>query len=504
MIRSNVLTTLCATLALAALPALAEVKLPAVLAEHMVVQRGLPVHVWGTAAPGEAVTVTFHGATRAATMDRFGRFEAYLPPCEAGGPFSLKVQGTNTIEFTDVLCGDVWVASGQSNMEFQLSHAANAQAEIAAANYPKLRLFFVKNNTSEYPVDDVSARTWTAATPETVGDFSAIAYLFGRNLLEKENVPVGLISSSWGGTPAESWTSLPALASDATLMPAFALWGNRMRTQSTTLLERAQDDLRYEAAVAKAKAAGQTPPWKPWHENDRNCWRPGTLFNAMIAPLTPFPIRGVIWYQGESNADPERASWYDRLFMTMIRDWREAWHQGDFPFLYVQIANWKTADGAQWWPLVRDNQRRTLALSNTAMAVTIDIGEPGNIHPKNKQDVGARLALAARALAYGEKIEYSGPLFRQATRDGVALRVWFDHLGTGLRVHGERALGFEISGADHKWHPAEARLDGDTVLVVNSAVPDPVAARYAWKDAPECNLFNAEGLPASPFTSAIF
>jgi sialate O-acetylesterase len=504
MTRTYALGILCAALALPAIPLLAAVKLPAVLAEHMVVQRGLPVHIWGTAAPGEAVTVTFHGATRTATMDRFGRFEAYLPPCEAGGPYELKVQATNTIEFKDVLCGDVWVASGQSNMEFALRGAANAQAEIAAANYPTMRLFTVKNNTAEYPLEDTPSETWTAVAPESAAGFSAVAYFFGRNIVDKEKVPVGLINSSWGGTPAEAWTSLPALAADSTLMPVFALWGKTMGNQTTTLLERAEEDKQWEAAVAKAKAAGTTPPWKPWHENDRNCWRPATLFNAMIAPLTRFPIRGVIWYQGESNASAERASWYDRLFMTMIRDWREAWHQGDFPFLYVQIANWKTADGGPWWPLLRDTQRRTLALANTAMAVTIDIGEGDNIHPKNKQDVGLRLALAARALSYGEKLEYAGPLFRQATRDGATLRVWFDHIGTGLRIKGDRALGFEVAGADHKWVAAEATLDGQTVVVSAATVANPVAVRYAWKDLPECNLSNAEGLPASPFTSALY
>jgi sialate O-acetylesterase len=384
-------------------------------------------------------------------------------------------------------------------MEFALRGAANAKAEIAAANYPQIRLYTVKRRVSEYPLEDTPALTWTAVTPGSVAEFSAVAYFFGRDLYDRNHVPIGLVESSWGGTPAEAWTSMTSLTRDASLMPVFADWGKMMRDQVTTLRERARENSEFEAAVAKAKAEGKPEPWKPWHQNEDNCWMPSGLFNAMIAPLTRFPIRGAIWYQGESNADQERAPLYARLFGTMIQDWRETWGQGDFPFLFVQIANFKTNSDAGW-PEVRDAQRRTLSLVNTGMAVTIDIGEVLNIHPLNKQDVGARLALAARAIADGERTEYSGPMFRAAVRDGSAMRIYFDH-AQGLKAKGSSLTGFEVAGADGKFFEAVAQIDGTTVVVSNSSIAEPVRVRYAWKDAPEASLFNAAGLPASPFQS---
>jgi sialate O-acetylesterase len=464
----------------------ADVRLPAILAEHMVVQRGLPVHVWGSAAPGEAVTVSFRGGSRATAADSLGRWSVYLPPGEAGGPFDLTVKGNNTIALDDVLVGDVWIASGQSNMELQVQSAANAQAEIAAAKYPRIRLFQAEHKVADYPLDDIAAHGWAECSPETVAKFSAVAYYFGRHLQQRYNVPIGLIEADWGGTPAEAWTSLHALSADASLMPVFAEWARMNDDRATVLLERRKEE---------REGAART-----WHPNEGNSWMPAGLYNAMIAPLTPFPIRGAIWYQGESNASPERAPLYARLFQTMIRDWRRAWGEGDFPFLFVQIANFKTSPDSKW-PEVRDAQRQTLALANTGMAVIIDIGDPDNIHPKDKQDVGLRLALAARAIAYGEKIEYSGPLFRQATPEGSGLRVWFDHAETGLKAKGGELRGFEVAGADGKFVPAAARIDGATVLVSSSAVTSPVYVRYGWADNPDCNLYNSADLPASPFRS---
>ena len=487
------------TLALA-LPALAEVKLPALIAEHMVVQRDLPVHVWGTSALDETVTVTFRGETRTASPDRFGRWSLYLLAGAAGGPFELTVKASNTIALKDVLVGDVWVASGQSNMEMPVEGVKNAKAEIAAANYPKIRLFRALNRVAPYPLEDIAAHTWVAATPESVKDFSAAAYFFGRELHKKYGVPVGLIESNWGGTPAEAWTSMTSLGADASLMPVFAEWGKMMQDQATTLLERERQLKDWGQSVAEAKAEGKPAPGRPWARNEDYCWQPSGLFNAMIAPLTRFPIRGAIWYQGESNAGPERAPLYAHLFQTMIQDWRRAWGQGDFPFLFVQIANFKTGPEAMW-PEVRDAQRQTLSLANTGMAVTIDIGEATNIHPLNKQDVGLRLALAAETISYGEKIEYSGPLFRQATVEGKAMRVWFDHTSGGLKAKGDAVQGFQVAGAAGSFVDAEARIDGTTVVVSAPSVIEPRRVRYGWRDVPECNLFNGENLPASPFRS---
>ena len=484
------------------LRAQAEVTLPSLLADHMVVQRGLPVHVWGMAAPGEAVWVSFRNESRTATADELGRWSVYLPSGEAGGPFSMTIKGVNVITLTDVLVGDVWVASGQSNMEFPLSGAANAEAEIAAAKYPRIRLFHVKRKASDYPLANVAdAETWVACSPETVEKFSAIGYFFARDLQQKIGVPIGVIESSWGGTTAEAWTSLGALSADASLMPAFAARARMVQDQATTVLRLEKEEREFKQASAQAKAEGKPePPPLPWHP-DFDSWGPAALYNGMIAPLTPFAIRGVIWYQGESNAGPERASWYARVLETLIGDWRRAWGQGDFPFLIVQIANWN-ADPESQWPVVRDAQRQALTLKNTGLVVTIDIGDAVDIHPKNKQDVGLRLALAARAIAYGEKIEYSGPLNRQLTNEDHALRIWFDHAASGLVVRGDELKGFEIAGADRKFSPAQAKIEGSSIVVSSSDVPAPVFVRYGWAANPNCNLYNREGLPASPFQAS--
>jgi sialate O-acetylesterase len=474
----------------------ADVTLPAVLADHMVVQRGLPVHVWGMAAPNEAVSVTFRGETRSATADENGRWSVFLAPGEAGGPFQLNVKASNTIALNDVLVGDVWIASGQSNMEFSMTDLVNASSEIAGAEFPKIRLFLVEHKPADYPLENVRSKGWAACTPETVADSSAVAYFFARNLQQKLGVPIGLIESFWGGTPAESWTSLRGLAADASLMPVFAARAKTLATQSTTVLQLEREERQFQLAVEQAKAEGKPIPGRQWHP-DFAAWAPAALYNGMIAPVTSFAIRGAIWYQGEANTGPDRAPLYAQLFQTMIRDWRNAWGEGDFPFLFVQIANWNTA-AEDLWPDVRNAQRKALALKNMGMAVTIDIGDAVDIHPKNKQDVGFRLSLAARAIAYGEKIEWSGPLYRQVTPEEHALRVWFEH-ANGLVAKGAALTGFEVAGADGKYSAAEAKIDGASVVVSSSSVLTPVSVRYGWAANPTCNLFNKEGLPASPF-----
>ena len=485
-----------AGLIVSAIPLRADATLPALLADHMVIQRGLPVHVWGMAAPHEAVSVSFRGETKSATADDLGRWSLFLSPGEAGGPFQLSVKAANTIVVNDVLVGDVWVASGQSNMEFPMKELANADKEIAAAQFPRIRIFLVKHKPADYPQDDVESTGWAACTPETAADSSAVAYFFARNLQQKLGVPIGLIESSWGGTPAESWTSLHGLSADASLMPLFAARAKTLATQSATVLKQKQENLEFQKAVAQATVDGKPMPGRQWHP-DFAAWAPAALYNGMIAPLTPFAIRGVIWYQGEANSGHDRAPLYARLFQAMIRDWRNEWGEGDFPFLFVQIANWNTAP-EDMWPDVRNAQRQALALRNTGMAVTIDIGDPVDIHPKNKQDVGLRLALAARAIAFGEKVEWSGPLYRQVTQEENALRVWFDH-ANGLVAKGAELTGFEVAGVDGKYSAAEAKIDGTSVVVSSATVPAPVSVRYGWAANPNCNLFNKEGLPASPF-----
>jgi sialate O-acetylesterase len=476
-----------------------EVRLPGLLSSHMVLQREKPIHVWGWSDPGEKITIELHGVTRSTSGSSTGSWSVFLPPEPAGGPFQLTVSGgNNKIVLDDVLIGDVWFASGQSNMEmpvkgFTGAPVKNSAEEIAHATQPQIRLINFPHKAIDFPQRNVDAH-WTLCTPETAADFSAAAYFFGRELNAREHVPVGLIDATWGGTPAEAWVSLPSISTDAALMPIFGTRAEMMQSQADNEAILAAERREDEAA----RKAGKTPPSHPWRP-DPASWAPAWLFNGMVAPATPYGIKGVIWYQGESNSRAVFAPMYARLFPALIADWRTQWHEGDFPFLFVQIANFKSNDG-EWWAVIREAQRRTLSVANTAMVVTTDIGDPDNVHPADKQTVGARLALAARALAYGEKVEYSGPSFRQAAPEGEAMRVWFDHAG-GLTAKGDMLQGFEIAGSDGRFVAATARVDGGTVVVSSAKVGDPKYVRYGWANAPVINLFNAEGLPASPFTS---
>lgn len=466
----------------------------------MVLQRDKPVHIWGWSEPGEKITVSLNAASQTATGDRLGRWNVYLPPQAAGGPFQVNVSGSNSIVLDDVLIGDVWFASGQSNMEMPLNGfpgsavVDNAAEEIRNANHPNIRLLLTRHKAVDYPARDFET-SWTVCTPEAAANFSAVAYFFGREIAEREHVAVGLIDSTWGGTPAEAWVSLDGLSSDAGLMPVFAARAEMVDAEGDVpaqmRAEKREDD--------DAKAANREPPKHPWHP-DPSSWAPAWLYNGMIAPAIGFPIKGVIWYQGEANSGALRAPMYEKVFPALIQDWRMHWQQGNFPFLFVQISSFKS-DGTEFWPLVREAQRRTLSVTNTAMAVTIDIGNPDNVHPADKQDVGARLALAARALAYGENMEYSGPLFRETSIENDTVRVWFDHSSGGLLAKGGGLQGFEIAGDDHRFFPAKATIEGQTVLVSSGQLKAPKYVRYGWANAPVANLFNQAGLPASPFTS---
>jgi sialate O-acetylesterase len=321
-----------------------------------------------------------------------------------------------------------------------------------------------------------------------------VAYFFARDLQKQEHVPIGLIDSTWGGTPAAAWVSLDGLSSDASLMPAFQAHAQMTDTYADVpaMVDR---EKREDAA---AKAAHQPLAKHPWHPSPA-AWVPAGLFNGMIAPATHFTIKGVIWYQGEADSSDIRAPLYEKLFPALITDWRAKWQQGDFPFLFVQISSF-TSTPAETWGIVREAQRRTLRLANTAMAVTLDVGEPDNVHPADKQTVGSRLALAARAVAYDEAVEFSGPLFRQATPEGASMRVWFNHADT-LIARGGDLKGFEIAGEDGQFQSAQARILGNTVVVATPGIEHPLYVRYAWANAPSANLFNGAGLPASTFTS---
>ncbi|HEY9142298.1 MAG TPA: sialate O-acetylesterase [Bryobacteraceae bacterium] len=431
--------------------------------------------------------------------DSLGNWSIFLPPESSGGPYQLTVSGSNKIVLDDVLIGDVWFASGQSNMEFPLkgwpgAPLKNSAEEVAHASQPQLRLLSIPHKTADFPLFN-SETSWTVCSPETASNFSAVAYFFGRELAARERVPIGLIDSTWGGTVAEAWTSLQAISADAALMPVFATRAHMMQTQGEIAAILAKERREDQAA----KQAGQPAPHHVWHP-DPASWAPAALFNGMVAPVTPYTIKGVIWYQGESNSRLAWAPMYAKIFPTLIADWRAQWHDGSFPFLFVQVSSF-TSDATEDWAIIREAQRRSLSVANTAMAVTIDIGDPDNVHPADKQTVGARLALAARAVAYGESVEYSGPLFRQATPENGGVRVWFDHAAHGLVAKGDALQGFEIAGDDRHFVPATARTDGETVVVGSLQVADPKYVRYGWANAPVVNLFNSDGLPASPFTS---
>ena len=483
--------------------AVADVRLARIFSDHAVLQQRKPVPVWGTAEPGEKVTVEFRGQKVSTVTGDDGEWRVTLKPMPAGGSFQMTVRGNNTIVLDDVLVGEVWTCSGQSNMEWPVAVSNNAEQEIAQANYPQIRLFMVPKAVSDRPLKDLNGGAWQPCTPETVRNFSAVGYFFARELHRTLRVPVGMIQSAWGGTPAESWTSKPTLMANPSLRYLLENW-RRAEANYPLALENYQKQLaEWEKAAAQARAEGKPEPKKPDPpQNPRtNPWKPSGLFNAMIAPIVPYALQGAIWYQGESNAG--RAYEYRTLFPAMIQDWREAWAQGDFPFLFVQLANFmavKPEPGESTWAELREAQTMTLALPKTGMAVAIDIGDADDIHPRNKQDVGKRLALNALAIAYGKKVVYSGPLYERMKREGNAIRLHFKHVNGGLTTpNGEPLRGFAIAGADRKFVWADARIEGNTVVASSPQVPEPVAVRYAWADNPKCNLYNRAGLPASPF-----
>lgn len=632
-----------------------KLRLPAIFGNHMVLQRGQVIPIWGLSAPTAYVTVSFHGDTASAMADIQGNWAMELGPYPEGGPYTMTVESGNTkIEFKDVLIGEVWLASGQSNMEMSLNSVQNGYEETQNANFPQIRLFQTPLVADSEP-QFTCGGSWTLCSPATAAGFSAVAYFFGRELHQRYNVPIGLIESAWGGTPAESWTSLEVLEENPVFesilervpdpdedLPAkmqewevaHKLWEQEARLkdpgdkgyplgfaqpdfddsnwetmtlpgpfdtntpqllidgavwfrtkvsiprewegESLALSLGAIDDFdstyydnvqvgatgletpnswmtpRHYTIHGKLVHAGEATiavrvfdeaaqggftghpddmyltlddggdrislagEWRFYVEYSRNhsdvppeppcpgwnSWTPSGLYNAMINPLIPYAIKGAIWYQGESNAD--RAYQYRTLFPTMITNWRDDWEQGDFPFYWVQLANFgaSNADPVESdWAELREAQSMTLDLPNTGQAVTIDIGDTVDIHPKNKQDVGKRLALIAMAQAYGEDdIVCSGPAYHTMKVEGNKATIYFTHADGGLSVNdGRPVTGFAIAGKDRIFHWAQAEISGEQVIVSCEKVPNPIAVRYGWSGNPEVNLYNRSGLPASPF-----
>ncbi|MDP0496360.1 MAG: sialate O-acetylesterase [Verrucomicrobiota bacterium JB024] len=640
---------------LAALPAQAELKLAEVFSDHLVLQREQAVPVWGTASPGDAVNVEFAGHTVTATADDEGAWMAKLPALEVSREGrELRVSaGSESLTISDVLVGDVWLCSGQSNMEFPMKNLKNADEEIAAANYPQIRLLLVRRNYSSTPADTINGCTWRVCAPDRVSDFSAVAYFFGRDVWQETDVPIGLIEASWGGTPIEAWTrpalmeSKPSYARPLKARTEFVEHEEQVRAR---MIQEEQDRRKWMADTEKlmneppapgqawfsadaplpdaekvkvpgkwaqntdglalyrrvitlpdnyrsgpatldlgviddfdvtwvnGTEVGRTTPsnirtasefrsykvpagllkpganvitvrmgdWR-WHAGflspakkmslvtdsgtsiplagewdfqldidlgsrpyaQTNPFKlPGVLYDGMIHPVIPYAIRGAIWYQGEANAG--RAVVYGELFPNMINDWRAQWGQGDFPFYFVQLANYRERNKEpvdNEWAELRESQTKTLSLPNTGMAVTIDIGDAGDIHPKNKQEVGRRLALWALADTYGmtktadgKPLVRSGPLYSSMQKQADKIVITFTETADGLKTSdGREPVGFAIAGADQKFVWAQAKIDGDTVIVSSPEVSDPQAVRYGWSSNPDVNLVNSAGLPASPF-----
>jgi hypothetical protein len=487
--------------------AMAEVRLAAIFSDHMVLQSGVAVPVWGWAEPGEAISVTMGKQTKKTVANQAGKWMVKLDKLKAGDTATMTVQGKNPITVNDVLAGEVWLCSGQSNMGMTVDRCKNFEEEKAAANFPAIRMFTVARESRAEPQSDCKG-TWVICAPDTVGGFSAAAYFFGREIHQRLTVPVGLINSSWGGTAIEAWTSMEAqskLKEYPVISEQWAKADAQPWNEASAMAAYDKQMAAWKVSANKAKAAGKEPPRAPLKPvNPRlNQNHPANLFNGMIAPIIPYAIRGGIWYQGENNANRPIAPLYGVQLATMIKDWRGRW-DNEFPFAWVQLPDFhapqKEAVESTGWTTVREEMLKTLSVPKTGMAITLGLGEANDIHPKNKQEVGRRLAMWARAEVYHEKrVASSGPLPAKHKISGDEIIVTFKHTDGGLMAKGGLLKGFAIAGADQKWVRATAMIDGNKVIVSNPKVKEPVAVRYAWADNPEFSLFNGAGLPATPF-----
>jgi len=472
----------------------------------MVLQAETNAPIWGKAAPNSKVTIYCSWNKTPITVDtnEQGKWTAKIKTPKKNKKGSIVITcGRETRTISNVLIGQVWLCSGQSNMEWAVKTTKNCGKEIAKAKYPNIRLFTVKRATADEPQDDCFGQ-WLECNPENAAEFSGVAYYFGRDLHKKLRSGIGLINSSFGGTSAHAWTSIDTIKSNELLKKYIAIDANNEANKSIYEKQYSEKLDEWKKNVMKAVAEGKPAPRKPALPRQISPeWKSSSLFNAMIHPLIPFAIKGAVWYQGESNVYD--AVTYRTLFPAMIGDWRDKWGQGDFPFYFVQISAYGKNDlsipADSYWAMLREAQTMALAVPNTAMVVSMDIGEANNIHPKNKQVIGNRLALCALANAYGRKnVVYSGPLYKGMKIEGQKIRIFFDHAEKGLKTpRNEPLKGFAIAGEDKKFEWASAKIEKNTVVVWSEKVKNPVAVRYAWADFIECNLYNKKNLPASPF-----
>jgi sialate O-acetylesterase len=492
----------------------ADVKLPDIFGSHMVLQQQMPIAVWGQAAPGEQITVRLSDASRRTTADATGKWRVSLPAMKAGGPCTMTVTGPNTVTFDDVVIGEVWVCSGQSNMEMGISMCLDGKQEIATAKYPSVRLMMVPRNPSATPQDNIVAATWSVCSPETIGrggwgGFSAAAYFFGRELQKSLNVPIGLVDASWGGTRIETWTPAHAFAEIPSLKgicDQVALTDPRSAAHKQRLAgflaEMDKWTAKARLSMDQEKVVVPVPAFPKELNFQNDAQFPTALYNGMIHPLVPFGIRGAIWYQGEAN-QPDGMEYLDKM-KALVGGWRRAWGEGDFPFYYVQIAPYEYDNEPSYiLPGFWEAQTAAMrAIPNTGMVVTTDIGDPKNIHPRNKQEVGRRLALWALAKTYGRQdVVCSGPTFQSLKTEGSKVRLHFDNSGGGLVSRDGKPLSnFEVVDRDRGgFVPATAIIDGEQLVLSADGVANPVAVRFAWNKLAEPNLANRQGLPAVPF-----
>jgi len=528
---------LCAS-ALAPHALQAAVELNPIFSDHAVIQRECPVPVWGTADPNERVTVAFNGQTATTTADANGKWKVQLASMPANSePGNLVVKGSSSsAHATDVLVGDVFLASGQSNMEAQMRGGSNAKA-LPDSTDPLLRFFTVKKASAGAPADRVEGQ-WLPSNPVNTANCFAVAYFAAKELRKSKQVPIGLVNSAWGATSVQTWMSGESLLKNPALATTVAEWKNALAKREKALqmpgaseqFLRDHEDWerevapKWQTAQREAKAAGLPAPTperpEPTHPDPfatplgkGHPRVPTAAYNAMIAPLASYPLKGILWYQGESNGNGGLA--YRDLLPSLIAGWRAAWNQGDIPFVYVQLPGYgedKNPVANAGWAYLREAQLMTLKVPYTAMVITTDLGDAKQLHPDNKQFVGERMALALKKIAYGDQIVASGPLFAGVKFEGGQAIVQFTQTGSGLTI-GEspwrpegvaplptdKLAGFYIAGQDKVWHEADAHISGDTVIISSASVPEPASVRYAWAACPRANLYNKEGLPASPF-----
>ena len=517
--RCTIKLSLCAFVMATAISASADVRLPRIFTDNMIFQRDLPVRVWGWADPGEAVSVTLAGKNATTKAGENGQWALELPALKTGENLELAVKGKNSLTLKNVVIGDIWVCSGQSNMEMDLNGCVGSAEDIKAADLPRIRRIKINHEQAAQPqMDAPTATQWQVCSSDTARGFTAVGFYFAREIQQKTGVPIGIVDDNWGGTPIEPWVPTEGLELVAELKPEFTA---RQEAIKAFRAELPKGLTQMEGWIAQtrgnlANGTETTPmPVIPTHPGG-NGW--SGMYNAMIHPFVHLPIKGALWYQGESNGG-EGETYYNKM-RALIGGWRKQWGQGDFPFYFVQLANFQGATenpgDASGWPQLREAQTKSLSIPNTGMAVIIDtvpLAEAGDIHPRNKYDVGMRLARWALGRDYGQKeLEVSGPLFKAIKIEGSKARLTFDHIGSGLMIGKKEGRSpavenqegklkrFAVAGADKKWFWAEAVIEKDTVVVSSPEVKEPVAVRYAFQMNPDgANLYNREGLPASPF-----